>query len=346
MNSIRKEAFKRFNENKMAAIAVSIFCILVTCAGVLLSFYLSSILYLLFFFLLALPVFFMGHASFISMLLGQPLTFKNAFLYYRRYYSFTFFGCYKIIKSCLKALLVIVSLGIIAGTLYFAIGSRFNPNILEDFNNTLTAITNSDYNETLTMNDLYMMNGGVLGKYVLYCVYPITIVGAMYLAFSLSTNSLNIYVRMSFPMWSRSVISMVERQFYSQNRWKLKKELIALNWPMYLTMLIFGAAGIVLSYKFEFPGGLENVGNFGILFMVASSIFFLPTYFFKMQGLFEKHEEEYKKCALVVGNDLLARLKASRMMDEEQEKDADQLLEDLKKSLDEEKAKSDENLGE
>lgn len=336
--STRKLGIDRFKKHIGGALAITFLCSFVATLSVLLSFFLQQVWYLVFFFV-AIPIFFVGHATSISMLLGQPINLKNTFTFFGKYFNLSFFGCYKVLRSLLKTIgcyfaIIVTVLFVFTFVLRFA-----DPNFMTSVQEVMEAWTEYNLGDSgITFNDILTMNGGLVEKYMLFVIFPSSIISSTYFIYNISINSLNIYLRMTFPSWNPRVISLIEKEFKFSNRWKVKKDNLLLNWPNYLLMLVFGVGGLIFGYYFA--NDFLLVENYGLLFIAISSLLFLPTYFFKMQCLFEKYEIRYKESALKVASSFLSISNSNGSMPEEERDAIKKVIDELNKEVNNKKEES------
>lgn len=340
MSQVSKEAKKVFSKNATMSITIGLFAGLVVTAVTLLNF-LSFLLGFIGFCFISLPLIFGCHLAFAALALGMDVKFSALFYYFRQYYSFSFNGVFRVVKSALKALAVFVGALFTCGIISSAILLKINP---DGFSEVINAFYDYSFlgSDTYTINDLFAMNGGLLSIFMLSTLIPTYLSSSIFFVYKLSLKSLNVYFRMNVPKFNPMIVRAIEDHFYSLNKWKIKKDFFKNNWFIPLLMLAFAAGGIVLGINVLTDP--TQVANISISFMALSSIVFFPIYFYIMHGIYSKYEIDYKKSSLEISKRIYERVKFDyEAMGKEMEQEKEEFEKVINSLEEESKEDNDEN---
>lgn len=316
MSQISKEAYKTFKNNASLSIVIGILAALVITAVSLLNF-LTPVLGFIGFCLISIPMIFGCHLAYAALALGIDVKLSALFRYFRQYYSFSFSNCFRVLKCSLKALGVLVASLVTCGFIVSIILFKINP---DGFVETINAFY--DYytlaSDTYTYNEIMAMNGGLFTTFIMCSEIPSFIIATLFLAYKISSKSLNVYFRMNMPKFNPMIVKAIEDHFYSINKWKIKRDILGNNWSALVFALLFAAGGIVLGI-FVINNPLY-VANVAVSFIALSCIVFFPIYFYKMHGIYIKYDIDYKKSSLEISKRIYERIKNDyEMMGKEME---------------------------
>lgn len=325
MKKISKEVTKVFAENAGISIIIGILAGLIITAISLLNF-LSSFLCLVAFCLLGIPLLFACHLAYAAIAMGIELNMSTMLNYLKQYYSYSYFGVFRIVKALLKAMLALLICIFLFGMISTAILYRLDS---AGFNEAINAFYEYSYlgEEAYSFSEIMTMNNGILSKFLLIAIVPSFALSTMYFSYKLGLKSMNIYFRIGVPKMNLYLVRSIEDQVYAKNKWSIKKDLFSYNWFVIPLMIVFAVGGAVLGFfNFEDP---SQVAFLSVSFIALSSVIYFPIYFYRMHGLYSKYELEYKKNTLDVTKKLYEKIVAQSEFNELQKEEFKQTLDEL-----------------
>ena len=319
---IRKHAWATYKETPVANWVLGLTTGLIVAAFIAIDLAVNGISFVLFPFLI-LPILFSATISHVMIKTNHTVTFGSSIKAFGTYYQGTFFGCFSVIRSILKSLLIFLitemTMSFVVSSILYATNSDFI-NAMNEFYKIMeeNALTLD------TFQNLFYMYDGILFTYICVVAFPSIYIAIMFFIYNLSRNSITIYYRMH----SRNTNARYNRLVYSDvlryQRGPMLKAYLSLNWPLFV-LLAFGlAGGTVLGY-FWSPD-LLTMFSCGILGGAVLSMFFLPFYFSNQEALYDSFIFQFKESTSNIAKLLMETLQENIDLSMEQK-------EELEKSL-------------
>ena len=239
----------------------------------------SELLVILLLPLLILPFFFACGVSHLSLREKDELTFRNLFGFYRLFFRSPFYSSFSAIKSFFKAFLVEIILSFIAtGICYAAFATS------ETFVVTLNQIAESLSDMSITMESFQTAleaNGNELGNFLSLTNGINVMLFGLAFIFFVSREEITIYIRLK----TRNIplANQIARASITANKKNFNKAFLALNWPLFLILILGMVGGCFLSiYVFK---NYDICGVVGLSMGIGLSSIFLPFYFANMEAI-------------------------------------------------------------
>ena len=278
IKEVRKNALDIYKKHPVNSWIISLICGLFLAALTLIGL-LSEVLVILLLPLLILPFFFACAVSHLSLREKDELTFGNLFGFYRLFFRPPFYSSFSAFKSFFKALLVEIVLGFIATGICYAVFATS-----ETFVVTINQIAESLSDMSITTESFQAAleaNGNELGNF-LFLTNGINVMlfGFAFILFA-SREEITVYIRLK----TRNIplANQIARASINANKKNFNKAFFALNWPLFIILLLGMVGGCFLSiYVFK---NYNICGVVGLAMGIGISSIFLPFYFANMEAI-------------------------------------------------------------
>ena len=280
IKEIKNNAFEIYKKHKLNSWILSIICGLFIAALLLIGI-LSEIFYLLIIPLVVFPFFFSCFLCHLGLSRKDELTAGNLFKGYSLFFKYPYRSSFSAIRSFFKTLLVELAVsGAVLGICY-AIYSQS-----ETFSVTINEIIEQLANNTITNESLQALldaNDNEVGNYVNITNAITFLIGALAFIIFISRESITIYTRLNIK--NVPLAHQIARAAIRVNYKQFNKAYFALNWPLFVIILVGMIGGCVLSIMvFD---NYAICGAVGLAMGIGLSSFFLPFYFANMEAIFE-----------------------------------------------------------
>ena len=247
--------------------------------------------------------------------------------------SFRFFA--SLLKSVIVFLAVEMVVSFVASTVFQATGSG-----LLDSVNAFYAFMNSE-ETTLDLdklNSILMMNDAVLLKYLIIAVIPSFYLGALFLIYNNSRNSLMIYYQMTHHHMNPRFSRYVYLDSLRGRRTKMLGDYLLLNWPLFLLLVFgFGGGAVIGYFSQRNLTTMLACGNVSAALLVT---FLLPFYFGNQEALYDEYAANFENSTKNVTNMMLESIQRNIDLTLEEKQRLEESL-SLKKDEDTESNKKD-----
>ncbi|MCR5184763.1 MAG: hypothetical protein K6C32_01605 [Bacilli bacterium] len=295
----RQLAFSIYRKHKLNSWILAIICALFIAALMLVG-TVSELAQMLLILLVALPFFFSCILCHVSLNERDILNGKMLFNGVKLYYSPTYMSSFGVFRSFFKALLVELILSIFIGLgvyAFFSQSSTFMPS-MKAFIKEMLNVAYMDASYEDNIKAILEANNNELNLYISIVTLLSNITFSFAFIFFISKEAITIFSRLK--MFSAPFSSHVARYSLSLYKKKYMKAFLALNWPIFILLLL----GMIL-------GGLISIfllGNFAISHVIALSVgiiftlFYLPFYWSNLEAIdqylaldLKKATDEYLK---------------------------------------------------
>ena len=241
--------------------------------------------------LLIIPIIFSGMLQHIIFKTRGQLTLSSSLKAFGLYFRRDFFGCFSIIISSIKGLVCFLAIEMTASFISSTILQATSKNFIDALTNFYTVIENESLVYSDILDALYAYDG-ILFIYFAAIVFPAVFIAFAYALYSMSRTSIVIYFKMHVKNINVRFAKMVYGDVVRRNRWRLLKDYMLLNWPLYLLYIIGSAGGVVGCFFWK--GDLLYMFAGGLIGGALLSMFFLPFYFGNQEVLYEKYAEQFQ----------------------------------------------------
>ncbi|HBM70630.1 MAG TPA: hypothetical protein DD377_04635 [Firmicutes bacterium] len=287
--------------------------------------------------LTALPALFSLQVSINFLIEGRGISNKASFGFFLSYFSSQFKGCYRVVLTFFKSLLVYVVFSLIVAISYYYIAINVSPTFKESLDQVASLLQNDGFNSIEKLfenNDLLLFYHFSQGIPLLF--------SSLYFCHNILLNSLNVHIRSRVgsvsPSALNSLFSFMVRSDKKLFYWSFVKR----NWPGYLFYGIGFILGYLLSF-FLFP----NMPTFAICFALFFAIFFLcfylPFTFISSDLFIRNNDQNIKKFFIEFSLKSLEELKKTSIFTNEQINEAFKNIKEVEKSLDDAKKEQNED---
>ena len=278
-------------------------------------------LYIATFGILFFPLLFAIYITLLTIKYGGTVTVKSTFNISKSYFSGGNFGCFRIIRCFLHALLVEVIADTVFTLLLVPIfkgiyGQVFTEGI-EEFINALYGSDLDALNNILDSENCVTL--------YLECTASFSFSAGLFaFIFGICFNSLNVYLCANIPNASAAFCSAIFNRFFKRKGKQYRKDFWSLNWPVFALLLIgiVGGYALTILIDIDFAYGRTISSMVGLLFLIP----FAPFFFAGMEALFAKYNEDFKKASAYLTQSYLINLKNNAQISEEDKAKIDELL--------------------
>lgn len=278
IKEVRQNALSRYKQHPVNSWIISVICGLFLAALVLIGM-VSELLVILLLPLLILPFFFACVVSHLSLSQKDELTFKNLYGFYRLFFRPPFYSSFSAILSFIKAFACEIVIGFIAtGICYaaFATSASFVAT-LEQLAESLSnmTITQESYQAALEANNYELANFLNLTNGINLMLF-----GLAFILF-ISREEITIFIRLK----TRNIplAKQIARASIRANSRNFNKAFFALNWPLFVILIVGMVGGCFLSiYVFN---NYAICGVVGLSMGIGLTSAFLPFYFSNMEEI-------------------------------------------------------------
>ena len=280
IKEIRQAALGKYKSHKFNSWIVAIICGLFLGALTLLGLISEALIIILIPFVI-LPFLFACILSHASLSEKDELTARNLFSFYRLFYRPPFFSSFSAIRSFFKSLLVEIVLGFVSTGIIYAIFSQ-STTFVVSLNQVIESI--SDMSITTEQYQAALdANGGELGHFMDLTNAVNFLIFAGSFIFFILKEEITIYIRVvtkNIPL-----AHQIARQAIKSNFKKFNKAFFALNWPLFVIILVGMIGGCVLSILVF--NNYSICGAVGLAMGIALSSTYLPFYFSNQEAIFD-----------------------------------------------------------
>lgn len=280
VSEVRQAALTKYKAHKFNSWIISIICGLFIGALCLLGL-VSELLIVLVIPFVILPFLFACVLSHASLAEKDELTAGNLFGFYRLFYRPPFFSSFSAIRSFFKALLAEILFGLAATGIIYAIYST-SESFVVSLNQLIEMVSDMSIT-TEQYQNLLEANGGELGHFMDLTNSVNFLIFSFAFIFFILKEEITIYIRVvtkNIPL-----AHQIARNSIKDNSKKFHTAYFALNWPLFVVLIVGMIGGCILSILAF--NNYSICGAVGLAMGIALSSVFLPFYFANMESIFE-----------------------------------------------------------
>ncbi len=306
-------SFNNVKKNLPNVIVLSIICGLFLAALYLLDIVLPGTSFFITL-LVVLPFFFACIMTYRSFKYKADLQGKNLFAYFLLYFKPPFFGCFRVVWSFLKMLIVELIVSLVAGSIICAIFYKAEPLFSAAINEMLELIQSGSLTQEAL--DSYLLTyEEILVKFGFFMNAIPLAASCVYFIYCVTMEAPSIYLRSSIAQSNPVLIKDTYRQTIKQNRGKFYKLFFGLNWPLLLLCLIGYGLGSLVSYAF-FGFSINEAFSCSVCGALVMMTFYLPFYFSNNEIIYELFINDFKDVYKEIVDDIKTRLSVLSQVDD------------------------------
>ena len=283
--------------------------------------------------LFLLPFLFAVQFTLISYREGAPLSGTIFFKGFGAYFSGRFYGCYRVVMSFLKTVIVTFALTFIFSSIYFLSASKIDPSfpqVMKELSSLMQTGTIESVKTFLESNPsivimeetLMGFSGGV--GFILFF---------MYITFEMVSP----FMRLGFASLPSQTSSAIKKGTIKMTQGAYSKDFFKLFW--FVPLILAGAfiGGVFLTRALT-PQHLAFETSGGMATSFFAYLLILPYLIMGNAELYEKYKKSFSSYSLSLARNTLERLKELQRISEE---DGKKLEKSLEEALKEENSKDD-----
>lgn len=279
--------------------------------------------------LIILPSLFSLQVSLNFLIEGRGISNKASFNFFLSYYSPQFKGCYRVILTFLKSLLVSLVFSLVATLGYYFIAISVSPAFKESIDQIMSLMQS----EGLNSFNKFFENRDFLIFYHFSQGVPL-LFSSLYFCHNILLNSLNVHIRSRVGSSSSSALNSLFSFMVRSDKKLFYWSFVKRNWPGYL----FYALGFISGYIFSvfvFPSYPTFAICFALFFGIFCLAFYLPFTFVSSDLFIRNNDQNIKKFFIEFSLKSLEELKKSSVFTDEQIDKACENIKEVEKSLEE-----------
>jgi len=253
--------------------------------------------------------------------------FKTAGLYYTP----SFFGSFRILRSVLFSFLASLGAYFLFSIFYVSLSKYFDPNLLTDVD-TLYAYLGAGDTEAASK---FLMDSASLNMFSRMSSFAMDAGFTLSFMYFLGRYTIMVFMRDAMVTPDSRIVNAAYKEALRSKARGYNSDFFKATWWVYLILLIFYAGGAVTGYLLlkenDYVGILMNLVGLG--FMVVPLTILIPYYVLAMDLLFLKHKEAFVKATIDLARRAFEELKYMNQIGEEDAKKYEEALKEAEDSL-------------
>ena len=281
-SSLRVEASNCLKKNGLFSIIIFFFTGLLIGAISLINVAVPDLIFLLVP-LMMLPIVFAFSCAVIILREESTLTFTLISRSFRKYFNERFRSAFSVLSTALRVLIAYLIVGVVVSII---VNLSFFYTDFMDFKNFVSTLFSSATTEEASefvnrYKDLILIER--------ICTFvPTCTIVSIYAFYRLSLSSISMFLRFSMFKGSGLYISTLFKRFLRKNYWSVFKDYFALNYPMYILLLLGFGGGITLGYIYM--KNADMMYSFGLaLALFLSFSIYGAKYFANKEAIYKKY---------------------------------------------------------
>ena len=272
-------------------------------------------------FFLFFPLLYATYMTLYSIKFGGTVSAKSTLAISLTYFKRNNFGCFRIFRCFLHAILVLAIAYIVFSFALQPIfesiyGDAFN----ESYNYLQGLYANNDFDGALN----YLRESNPTAFFFNFTLSLGCSFGVIAFIFGITFNSTNVYLCANIPGATAQFSTAVFNRFLAFRGGSYRKDFWSLNWPLFVLLLAGIVSGyfLVIGVNMPFDLALPISTMIGIFFMIP----FAPFFFAGMESLFAKYNADLKQASVDITNNFLIQIKNNIRLSEEDKAKLEELL--------------------
>lgn len=321
--NIAQKAFQTYRKHLASKLAIAFSFTVFVLASLAIGL-LGSYLFVLLVPIIILPIYICLQLTNSSFAKGMPLSQRNFFAFYKVAFTPTLNGAYQVISSFLKAALIYFGLSFVVIFIMLQVYLTNDASFAQEFQGITALITNGMYQDAL---QAYEENATVL---FISTVASLISGGLSLLAFMhfIGRNSIVPHLALSMSALPGKIAYSVHRQGLKVFKSEFNGDYYRASWLAAPIILIGFAGGVLATYFFTSNTYLILLSGFAGAFILLTP--FLPYFLDVVEELFKKYRDRYLRVSIDQATRVYEEIKVAQQLSEEQQKELDKLINDLK----------------
>lgn len=267
------------------------------------------------------PLLYSTFMTLYTIKFGGTVTVKSTYAISISYFKRNSFGCFRILRCLLFALLADVLAAIVFS---IALDNIFTSIYGSVFTDSFQQLIDLYYSGDIEALNSFLLSDNCAAFYLDSVTSFSLTIGIAFFIFEISYNSPNVYLCANIPNATAAFSTTVFKNFLRRNSRSYRKDFWSLNWPMFVLLLIGMTLGYVLAIALDidFTYGLPISTMFGLVCLIP----FAPFFFAGMEALFAKYNEKMRKASADLTQSFLRNLKENANLSDEDKAKIEELL--------------------
>ncbi|MFA7378124.1 MAG: hypothetical protein WC014_01185 [Bacilli bacterium] len=329
--NIAKKAFQTYRKYLASKLAIALSFTVFVLASLAIGLF-GSYLFILLVPIIILPIYICLQLANSSFAKGMPLSQKNFFAFYKVAFTPTLNGAYQVISSFLKAALIYFGFSFLVVFVMLQVYLTNDASFAQELQSITTLVANGNYQDALLA---YEENATIL---FVSTIASLISGGFSLLAFMhfIGRNSIVPHLALSMAALPGKIAYSVHRQGLKVFKREFNGDYYRSSWLAAPIILIGFTGGVLATYFFTNNTYLILLSGFAGAFILLTP--FLPYYLDVIEELFNKYKDRYLKVSINQATRVYEEIKIAQEMSEEQRKELDKLINDLKNQTEHKKA--------
>ena len=267
------------------------------------------------------PVLFATYMTLYSIKFGGTVTVKSTIAISTSYFKRNSFGCFRVLRCALKALLVyVIAFFVLYMVLEPIFGNIYGNAFTDSYNHLLGLYEAGDLEAAVS----YLSENNPASLYLSSTRSLAGTCAVISFIFGIAFNSVNVYLCANIPGATAQFSTAVFNRFLKTKIGEYRKDFWSLNWPLFV-LLIAGMVGgylLVTGIDMPFAYALPISTMMGLFLMIPFAPFFIAG----MESLFAKYNGDLKQASIDLTNGFLNDLKNNIRLSPEDKAKIEELL--------------------
>lgn len=253
--------------------------------------------------------------------------FKTAGLYYTP----SFFGSFRILRSILFSFLVSLVVYFIFSFFYATFSKYFDPNLVNDIDQFYVYLMSGDTEAA----SKFLTDSVSITTFSRMASFAMDAGFTLSFMYFLGRYTIMVFIRDAMVTPDSRIVNAAYKEALKYRTKGYNSDFFKATWWVYLILLVFYAGGAVTGYfllmENAYVGILMNLVGLG--FMIIPLTILIPYYVLAMDFLFIKHKEAFVKATIDLARRAFEELKYMNQIGEEDAKKYEEALKEAEDSL-------------
>lgn len=271
--------------------------------------------------LIFFPVLYATYMTLYSIKFGGTVSMKSTFAISTAYFKRNSFGCFRVLRCLLHALLVylIAYFAFYVG-LQFVFESIYGDVFKDSYNHLLQLYSDGNLDAAFE----YLKEDNPASLYLNFASSLGGSFAVVAFIFGIAYNSTNVYLCANIPGATAQFSTAVFNRFLRTHSSSYRKDFWSIQWPLFVLLIVGMAGGYALVIGLDMPFSLASPisAMLGIFLVIP----FAPFFFAGMEALFAKYNGDLKQSSVDLTNGFLNEIKNNINLSPEDKAKIDELL--------------------
>ena len=262
---------------------------------------------------------------------GRTIGAKDYFRTAGLYYTPSFFGSFRILRSILFSFLVSIIVYFVFSVFYVSLSRYFDPNLMSDVDQLYAylGVGDAEAASKFLTDSLSIRSFSRISSFAMDAGFTLSFM------FFLGRYTIMVFIRDAMVTPDSRIVNAAYKEALRSKARGYNSDFLKATWWVYLILLLFYAGGAITGYLLlqenAYVGILMNL--VGVGFMLIPLTILIPYYVLAMDNLFLKHKEAFVKATIDLARRAFEELKYMNQIGEEDAKKYEEALKEAEDNL-------------